>query len=80
MQLTAKELKRLIREELVKAKLERATKNEETKTVEEDKDLISMFENSGLTKEDIKKMLERKVNVYLSAEEAVELGIADTII
>jgi len=25
-------------------------------------------------------MLERKVNVYLSAEEAVELGIADEII
>jgi len=25
-------------------------------------------------------MLERKVNVYLSAEEAVELGIADIII
>jgi len=33
-----------------------------------------------MTKEDIKKMLERKVNVYLSAEEAVELGIADIII
>lgn len=62
MQLTAKELKRLIREELVKAKLERATKNEETKTVEEDKDLISMFENSGLTKEDIKKIVLEALN------------------
>jgi len=28
----------------------------------------------------LKKLLERKVNVYLSAEEAVELGIADEII
>ena len=33
-----------------------------------------------LTKTKLKKMLERKVNVYLSAEEAVELGIADIII
>ena len=62
MQLTAKELKRLIREEFVKAKLERATKNEETETVEEDKDLISMFENSGLTKEDIKKIVLEALN------------------
>ena len=28
----------------------------------------------------IKKMLERKVNIYLSAEEAVKYGIADTIV
>jgi DNA-binding transcriptional regulator YhcF (GntR family) len=62
MQLTAKELKRLIREEFVKAKLERATKNEETETVEEDKDFISMFENSGLTKEDIKKIVLEALN------------------
>jgi ATP-dependent Clp protease protease subunit len=33
-----------------------------------------------MTKTRLKKMLERKVNVYLSAEEAVELGIADIII
>ena len=33
-----------------------------------------------MTKSRLKKMLERKVNVYLSAEEAVELGIADIII
>jgi ATP-dependent Clp endopeptidase proteolytic subunit ClpP len=33
-----------------------------------------------LTKKQLKKLLERKVNVYLSAEEAVELGIADIII
>ena len=33
-----------------------------------------------MSKVKIKKMLERKVNVYLTAEEAVELGIADIII
>tara|TARA_R110000824_G_scaffold52615_8_gene145833 strand:+ start:955 stop:1581 length:627 start_codon:yes stop_codon:yes gene_type:complete len=33
-----------------------------------------------MTKKQIKKMLERKVNIYLSAEEAVELGIADIIV
>ena len=33
-----------------------------------------------MTHKDVKKMLERKVNVYLSAEEAVELGIADIIV
>tara|TARA_R100001163_G_C5067364_1_gene206436 strand:- start:246 stop:914 length:669 start_codon:yes stop_codon:yes gene_type:complete len=33
-----------------------------------------------LTKKQLKKLLERKVNVYLSAEEAVEYGIADIII
>jgi len=35
---------------------------------------------TDLTKKQIKKLLERKVNVYLSAEEAVEYGIADIII
>jgi len=33
-----------------------------------------------MSKSQIKKMLDRKVNVYLTAEEAVELGIADIII
>jgi ATP-dependent protease ClpP protease subunit len=33
-----------------------------------------------MSKSQIKKMLERKVNVYLTAKEAVELGIADIII
>ena len=31
-------------------------------------------------KTQIKKLLERKVNVYLTAQEAVEFGIADIII
>ena len=39
-----------------------------------------LVENTNMSKKDVKNMLERKVNVYLSAEEAVELGIADIII
>jgi len=35
---------------------------------------------TNITKSQLKKMLERKVNVYLSAEEAVKLGIADIIV
>ena len=38
-----------------------------------------LVKETNMTKKDIKNMLERKVNVYLSAEEAVELGIADII-
>jgi ATP-dependent protease ClpP protease subunit len=33
-----------------------------------------------MTKRMIQKLLDRKVNVYLTAEEAVEYGIADEII
>ena len=40
----------------------------------------ALIKESKLTRVKLKKMLERKVNVYLSAEEAVELGIADEII
>ncbi len=39
-----------------------------------------LVKETNMTKKDIKNMLERKVNVYLSAEEAVELGIADIIV
>ena len=39
-----------------------------------------LVEETKMSKSQIKKMLEKKVNVYLSAEEAVELGIADIII
>ena len=39
-----------------------------------------LVEETKMTKSQLKKMLDRKVNVYLSAEEAVELGIADIII
>jgi len=40
----------------------------------------ALISETKLTRTKLKKMLERKVNVYLSAEEAVELGIADEII
>ena len=48
-------------------------------------DLQQMFINclvaeTKMSKTQLKKMLDRKVNVYLSAEEAVELGIADIIV
>jgi ATP-dependent Clp protease protease subunit len=33
-----------------------------------------------MTKSQLKKMLKRKVNIYLSAEQAIELGIADEIL
>jgi len=38
-----------------------------------------LVEETKMSESEIKKMLEQKVNVYLSAEEAVELGIADII-
>ena len=45
------------------------------------KDYINaLVEETTMTKEKLKELLEKKVNVYLSAEEAVELGIADIII
>ena len=40
----------------------------------------ALIAETKLTRVKLKKMIERKVNVYLSAEEAVELGIADEII
>tara|TARA_R100000008_G_C3571079_1_gene162166 strand:+ start:665 stop:1294 length:630 start_codon:yes stop_codon:yes gene_type:complete len=35
---------------------------------------------TNMTEADIKEMLDRNINVYLSAEEAVKLGIADIIV
>ena len=40
----------------------------------------ALIAETKLTRTKLKNMIERKVNVYLSAEEAVELGIADEII
>lgn len=40
----------------------------------------SLVEETNLTSVKLKEMLESKVNIYLSAQEAVELGIADHII
>jgi ATP-dependent Clp protease protease subunit len=40
----------------------------------------AIVENSNFTKRSLKKLMDRKVNVYLSAEEAIEHGIADVLI
>ena len=40
----------------------------------------AIVENSNFTKRALKKLMDRKVNVYLSAEEAIEHGIADELI
>ncbi len=39
-----------------------------------------LTQETKMTKSQVKKMLERKVNVYLSAEQAVEYGIADRVL
>tara|TARA_Y100000034_G_C6902403_1_gene417676 strand:+ start:1414 stop:2091 length:678 start_codon:yes stop_codon:yes gene_type:complete len=52
---------------------------EEIKWIQEQY-LNSLIEETDMTKKYLKKLLGRKVNVYLTAEEAVELGIADEII
>ena len=39
-----------------------------------------LVEETKMTKKQMKKLLEQKVNIYLSAEEAVEYGIADIIV
>lgn len=54
----------------------------EMEAIEELQDMYCdcLVSETKLTRGKLKKMLERKVNVYLSAEEAVELGIADIII
>jgi len=39
-----------------------------------------LVEETKMTKKQLKKMLEQKVNIYLSAEEAIEYGIADVIV
>ena len=54
----------------------------EMEAIEELQDMYCdcLVAETKVTRGKLKKMLERKVNVYLSAEEAVELGIADIII
>jgi len=39
-----------------------------------------LVEETDMTKRYLKKLLNRKMNVYLTAEEAVELGIADEVV
>jgi len=40
----------------------------------------ALAENTKMTKTQLRKKLNEKINVYLSAEEAIELGIADIIV
>ena len=40
----------------------------------------ALARETQMTKRTIQKLLDRRVNVYLTAEEAVEYGIADEII
>ena len=39
-----------------------------------------LAEESDVSRAQLKKLLQRKVNVYLSAEEAIEMGLADIIV
>jgi ATP-dependent protease ClpP protease subunit len=52
---------------------------EEVKWIQEQY-IDALKEETNMTKKYIKKLLERKVNVYLTAKEAVELGIADEVV
>jgi len=40
----------------------------------------AIVENTSMTKRQLKKLLDRKLNIYLTADEAIEYGIADEII
>tara|TARA_R110000824_G_scaffold67377_8_gene174595 strand:+ start:35937 stop:36596 length:660 start_codon:yes stop_codon:yes gene_type:complete len=52
---------------------------EETKWLQE-QHTDALVEETDMTKRHLKKLLDRKVNVYLNAKEAVEYGIADIIV
>ena len=46
----------------------------------QDRYINALVANTDLTKRQLTKILDRKVNVYLTAEEAIEYGIADHIL
>ena len=52
---------------------------EEVKNVQEQY-TKALVQETSMTTRQLKKLLDRKINVYLTAEEAVEYGIADIII
>jgi len=52
---------------------------EETQWLQE-QHINALVQESYMTKRHLKKLLDRKVNVYLNAQEAVEYGIADIIV
>ena len=45
----------------------------------QDQYIKALAQETDMTQKYIKKLIERRVNVYLTAKEAVELGIADEI-
>jgi ATP-dependent Clp protease protease subunit len=51
----------------------------ETRWIQE-QHISAMVAETNLTKRDLKRMLDKKVDVYISAEEAVKYGIADIIV
>ncbi len=57
-------------------------KMNELEAIEQLQDMYcdALISETKMTRSKLKKMIERKVNVYLTAEEAVEMGIADIII
>jgi ATP-dependent protease ClpP protease subunit len=40
----------------------------------------ALVQETSMTKRQLNKLLDRKVNVYLTAQEAIEYGIADKIL
>ena len=54
----------------------------EVKAVKQMQDLYinAMCNETHMTKRQIQKLIDRKINVYLTAEEAIEYGIADEIL
>ena len=46
----------------------------------QDQHVKCLVEETNMSSKHLKKLLARKVNVYLTAEEAVELGIADEVV
>ena len=41
--------------------------------------VTALAEETNMTEKDIRKMISKKTNVYIDAEKAVELGIADIV-
>ena len=45
----------------------------------QDKFINALVQETTITKRQLTKLLDRKLNIYLTAEEAIEYGIADEI-
>jgi len=55
------------------------TEYEETRWLQ-DQYIQALSKVTNMSKRMIKKMMERKTNVYINAEQAIEFGIADKIL